>query len=195
MLTLRVRFNCLIKGEDIVFPVTVVCDDLVSDLKKFIQSERALDSLKDIDPHVREAQGLQPHHRQTTQRPLENRLQHLSNTPHGEYIHIIVKVPRTNLIQSATLILVSTPALKRKRDGPTDISQKLCSIWTEPVALDLQHLKEYLEKPLDPDWKIPVSYNQWKGYLASELSPAQACSDEDLELLFKQSEDETAVGS
>ena len=76
-----------------------------------------------------------------------------------------------------------------------DISQKLCSIWTEPVALDLQHLKEYLEKPLDPDWKIPVSYNQWKGYLASELSPAQACSDEDLELLFKQSEDETAVGS
>ena len=56
MLTLRVRLNCLIKGEDIVFPVIVVCDDLVSDLKKFIQSERALDSLKDIDPHVQEGE-------------------------------------------------------------------------------------------------------------------------------------------
>ncbi|KIL57063.1 hypothetical protein M378DRAFT_28119 [Amanita muscaria Koide BX008] len=75
-----------------------------------------------------------------------------------------------------------------------DISQKLCRLWTKPVAPDLQHLKEYFEKPLDPDWKIPLSYNRWKEYLASELSPAQACSDEDLELLFKQSEDETAVG-
>jgi hypothetical protein len=75
-----------------------------------------------------------------------------------------------------------------------DISQKLCGLWTKPVALDLRHLKEYLEKPLEPDWRIPLSYNQWKAYLASELSPAQACSDEDLELLFKQSEDETAVG-
>ncbi|KAF8622323.1 hypothetical protein AX15_007111 [Amanita polypyramis BW_CC] len=73
-------------------------------------------------------------------------------------------------------------------------SQKLCSLWTKPAALDLRHLKEYFEKPLDPDWKVPLSYNKWKEYLASELYPAQACSDEDLELLFKQSEDETAVG-
>ena len=62
------------------------------------------------------------------------------------------------------------------------------------MALDLRHLKEYLEKPLEPDWKIPLSYNQWMAYLASESSPTRACSDEDLELLFKQSEDETAVG-
>jgi hypothetical protein len=33
------RFNCLIEGEDIVFPVTAVCDDVVGDLKEFIQSE------------------------------------------------------------------------------------------------------------------------------------------------------------
>ena len=75
-----------------------------------------------------------------------------------------------------------------------DISQKLCGLWTKPVALDLRHLKQYLEKPLEPDWKIPLSYNQWMAYLASESSPTRACSDEDLELLFKQSEDETAVG-
>ncbi|KIL61885.1 hypothetical protein M378DRAFT_108952 [Amanita muscaria Koide BX008] len=90
--------------------------------------------------------------------------------------------------------LLSSPTGKRKRDDPTDISQKLCRLWTKPVAPDLHHLKEYFEKPLDPDWKIPLSYNRWKEYLASELSPAQACSDGDLELLFKQSEDETAVG-
>ncbi len=63
-----------------------------------------------------------------------------------------------------------------------DISQKLYSPWIKPVVPDLQHLKEYFEKPLDPDWKIPLSYNQWKEYLANELSPAIACSDEDLEL-------------
>jgi hypothetical protein len=39
--------------SDIVFPVTVVRrDDEVGDLKKLIQSKRALDSLKDIDPHT-----------------------------------------------------------------------------------------------------------------------------------------------
>ena len=86
MLTLRVRLNCLIKGEDIVFPVTVVCDDAVSDLKEFIQNKRALGFLKDIDPHTLElwkvgaiddplcamtllflAQGIEPHRRQAKQ--------------------------------------------------------------------------------------------------------------------------------
>ena len=62
------------------------------------------------------------------------------------------------------------------------------------MALDLRHLTEHFEKPLDPDWKIPLPYNKWKEYLASEISPARACSDEDLEHLFTQSEDETAVG-
>ena len=53
MLT-TLRLNCLIKGEDIVFSVTAVCDYEVSDLKKFIQSKRALGSLKDVGPHTLE---------------------------------------------------------------------------------------------------------------------------------------------
>jgi hypothetical protein len=80
------RFKCLVEGETIVFPVTAVCADEVSDLKEAIQSKRALDSLKDVDPHTLElwkvsaideplcemtllfsAQGLQPHRRHATQ--------------------------------------------------------------------------------------------------------------------------------
>ena len=53
MLT-TLRLKCLIEGEDIVFPVTVVRDDEVSDLKEKIQSKRALDSLKDVGPHTLE---------------------------------------------------------------------------------------------------------------------------------------------
>ena len=45
---------CLIEGEAIVFPVTVVHDGMISELKKLIQSERALGSLKDLDPHTLE---------------------------------------------------------------------------------------------------------------------------------------------
>ena len=37
--------SCFIEGEDIIFPLTVVCNDLVGDLKESIQSERALGSL------------------------------------------------------------------------------------------------------------------------------------------------------
>ncbi len=109
------------------------------------------------------------------------------------------------------LILVSTSALKRKRDDPSswsssdvalnlstnhviaDISRKLFDLWTKPAKWDLRHLKEYLEKPLDPDWKIPLSHAEWRAFFVTESIPAHACSAEDLELLFKQSEDETAV--
>ena len=45
---------CLIEGEAIVFPVTAVRDGMVGELKKLIQSKRALGSLKDIDPHTLE---------------------------------------------------------------------------------------------------------------------------------------------
>jgi hypothetical protein len=47
------RLNCLIEGKSIVFLVTVGHDCVVSDLKKEIR-ERALDILKDIDPHTLE---------------------------------------------------------------------------------------------------------------------------------------------
>jgi len=46
------KFKCLIEGEAIVFPVTAVCNDEVSQLNKLIRSERALDSLKDVDPRT-----------------------------------------------------------------------------------------------------------------------------------------------
>ncbi len=74
------RLNCLIEGKSIVFVVTMKHDDMVSDLKKVVQSERALGTLKDVGPHALEmwkasaikeslcemtllfsAQGLQPY--------------------------------------------------------------------------------------------------------------------------------------
>ena len=75
-----------------------------------------------------------------------------------------------------------------------DISRKLFDLWTKPAKWDLiQHLKEYLEKPLDPDSKIPLSHAEWRALLVTESIPTHACYAEDLELLFKESEDETAV--
>jgi len=74
--------NCLIKGEDIVFLITAVCEDVVIDLKFSIQRQRLESSLKGVDPNTLElwkvsaidkllcemtllfsAQGLQPHRR------------------------------------------------------------------------------------------------------------------------------------
>ena len=52
--TRRLQLKCLIEGETIVFPVTAERDDEVSSLKKSIQIERALGSLKGIDPHTLE---------------------------------------------------------------------------------------------------------------------------------------------
>ncbi len=48
------RLKCLIEGEATVFPVTAVGDNEVSDLKEFIQSKRAKDTLKDVGPHILE---------------------------------------------------------------------------------------------------------------------------------------------
>src|SRR6266550_6120514 len=48
------RLNCLIEGESIVFVVTMKHDDVVSDLKKVVQSERALGALKHVGPHTLE---------------------------------------------------------------------------------------------------------------------------------------------
>ena len=76
--------NCLIEGESNVFVVRVWPEVVVSELKESIQSERAKDGIKDIDPHTLElwkvsaideplcemtllfsAQGLQLYRRQT----------------------------------------------------------------------------------------------------------------------------------
>jgi hypothetical protein len=48
------RLNCLIEGKYNVFLVTVGCDCVVSDLKKEIIRERALDTLKNVGPHILE---------------------------------------------------------------------------------------------------------------------------------------------
>ena len=74
-----------------------------------------------------------------------------------------------------------------------DISRKLFNLWAKPTERDLRHLKEYLDTPLDQDWKIPLPHAEWKALLVTELFPTSACSAEDLERLFTQSEDEIAV--
>ena len=48
------RLNCLIEGEPIVFLVTVGRDCAVSELKKEIQGERAMDTLKNVGVHTLE---------------------------------------------------------------------------------------------------------------------------------------------
>jgi hypothetical protein len=45
---------CLIDGESVVFPVRLSPDCLVGDLKKEIQKERQLDTLKGVGPHILE---------------------------------------------------------------------------------------------------------------------------------------------
>ena len=45
---------CIIEGEDIVFPIDVSAQARVSDLKKVIQLERAMDTLKGVGPHILE---------------------------------------------------------------------------------------------------------------------------------------------
>jgi hypothetical protein len=48
------RLYCLIEGESIIFLVTIGRDCVVSELKQEIQRERALDTLKNVDPHILE---------------------------------------------------------------------------------------------------------------------------------------------
>ncbi|KAM6493348.1 hypothetical protein JOM56_011482, partial [Amanita muscaria] len=108
------RLKCLIEGEDIVFPVTAVGDNEVSDLKEFIQSKRALDSLKDVGPHTLEL--WKPKNSNPIAAECDNLVERIvllgdistfadkldpsktvSSTfpmqPHRDHIHIIVKVP------------------------------------------------------------------------------------------------------
>ncbi|KIK09119.1 hypothetical protein K443DRAFT_808 [Laccaria amethystina LaAM-08-1] len=179
------QLNCLIEGEDIVFVIPVEPDDHVSKLKGAIQSERAMDSLKDVGPHTLElwkvdidldshdnqyltniklgdlqSQELAPWRSMLAYWPAED--PHLHN-----HLHIIVK---------------ATSALKRKRDDPRQNRRS-----------GISHLKEHLEEPLDPDCKIPLSHADWRTLLTNGLVRSQVCTAEDLELLFKQSEDETAI--
>ncbi len=81
------RLICCITNESNIFIVTLDNDLAVSDLRKVIQRERALDVLKNVGPHILElwkvstidhlrcevtsifsAQGLQPYRRGASQR-------------------------------------------------------------------------------------------------------------------------------
>ena len=48
------RLHCLIAGESIVFIVIMGCDYVVGELKRVIQKERELDTLKDVGPQTLE---------------------------------------------------------------------------------------------------------------------------------------------
>jgi hypothetical protein len=54
MPSLNLRLCCVIEGEGLVFPVDIPTQDDVVDLKKKIQSERAKDTLQDVDHHTLE---------------------------------------------------------------------------------------------------------------------------------------------
>ncbi|KAM6499266.1 hypothetical protein JOM56_004774 [Amanita muscaria] len=106
------RLNCLIEGEDIVFTTTAAGDDNVSNLKKSIQKERALDSLKDVGPHSLELwkvnidintylndrrslshlklENLEPESIKSLQ-SWKSSSKYWSGQPPDEFIHIIVK--------------------------------------------------------------------------------------------------------
>ncbi|KAF8811439.1 hypothetical protein BYT27DRAFT_7134015 [Phlegmacium glaucopus] len=183
-------FLCLIEGDHAVFKVQIAVNEKITLLKEKIHEKginrpilaKDLTLLKvdiDLDAHTRYSLSqLAVNEDGIEEWKLVSEV--WKEQPAFRKLHIIVKLPPAT-------------ALKRKRDDPTDISRKLFDLWTKPAKWVLQHLKEYLEKPLDPDWKIPLPHAEWRALLVTESIPTHACSADDLELLFKQSEDETAV--
>ncbi|KAF8350099.1 hypothetical protein F5887DRAFT_1059292 [Amanita rubescens] len=112
------RLNCLIEDEDKVFPVNAACNDEVSELKKLIQKERALGTLKGVDPHdlelwkpkelnliaAKPSNILVDRIKHLDFSKFTDKLEAVDNVfdifppePPKGYIHIIVKVPHTDL--------------------------------------------------------------------------------------------------
>jgi len=59
--------------------------------------------------------------------------------------------------------------------------------------LDISNVGVYLDAPLDPEEKIPLSDLEWRELLQPQFSVTEHfCSPEDLGLLFTKNEDETA---
>ncbi len=54
MPSLNLRLCCVIEGEGLIFPVDIPAQADVVDLKKKIQSERAMSTLRGVDPHTLE---------------------------------------------------------------------------------------------------------------------------------------------
>ncbi|KAF8324425.1 uncharacterized protein EI90DRAFT_3075323 [Cantharellus anzutake] len=100
--------------------------------------------------------------------------------PEESHLHLIVQVPRGR---------------KRKREDPVDVSLKLYNKWNVPLSItpDVIDLGVYLDAPLEPEEKIPISNLEWRSLLHTDPSfPELLCSSEDLETLFVKNEDEVA---
>ncbi|KAF8317535.1 uncharacterized protein EI90DRAFT_3085067 [Cantharellus anzutake] len=76
-----------------------------------------------------------------------------------------------------------------------DISMELYEKWNVslPITPNVTGLGVYLEAPLGPEEKIPISDLQWRSLLhTNPNSPELLCSSKDLETLFIKNEDEMA---
>ncbi|KAF8330307.1 uncharacterized protein EI90DRAFT_3154937 [Cantharellus anzutake] len=106
--------------------------------------------------------------------------QYWQEDPKERHLHLIVQVPHNG---------------KRKREDSVDISAKLYLKWNVPLPkiLNVTDLGVYLNAPLEPEEKIPISNPQWRSLLHTDpSSPKLLCFPADLEMLFIENEDETA---
>ena len=72
---------------------------------------------------------------------------------------------------------------------------RLFDKWSVPLPAipDVNNLGLYLDAPLDPEEKIPISDLEWRGLLQPGASLVEYfCSPEDLGILFTKNDDETA---
>ncbi|KAF8329796.1 uncharacterized protein EI90DRAFT_3155212 [Cantharellus anzutake] len=101
-----------------------------------------------------------------------------------------------NLPQKGLHFVVAAPPTdrKRKREDPVDISAKLYHKWNVPLPKipTIIDLRTYLDAPLDPEEKIPISDFQWRMLLHLNSRFNDFYTAEDLEVLFIKSEDEMA---
>ncbi|KAF8346502.1 hypothetical protein F5887DRAFT_1073184 [Amanita rubescens] len=183
------RLYCLIEGEFIVFSVNAGLNCEVIDLKKKIKEEAVHGTLKDVDSYTLELWKPKDSNPIATG-PADTLSERIGSQ--GGLSKFADKFFNAASVSPQKHRHNRAGPSHRKRDDPTDVARKLFDLWTTPVELDFKLLKGYLEEPLHPDWKIPLSHFEWKRLLQGELLPDHACCDQDLELLFNQCEDETA---
>ena len=85
--------------------------------------------------------------------------------------------------------------LVNRLQAAVDISKRLFDKWNTTLTAvpDNRDLEVYLDAPLDPDEKIPISYAEWQRLLQPDLSlSAHFCSEDDLDIRFTKDEDHRA---
>ncbi|KAF8340989.1 hypothetical protein F5887DRAFT_1062542 [Amanita rubescens] len=185
------RLKCLIEGEYIVFPVTAVCNDKVSDLKEVVQSERAQSILKDIDPHTLELWKLKDSNSIAAEpddtlgerielleddlskfadelKAVDSVFSIFSTQPPRDYIHIIVKAPAADKCTHGTLDIADI----------ADISTDILSLWSK----NLYHYDE----------KIPLTRIRFNNLLSGLTETTDFCHEEHVERLFRISDTEAS---